>query len=168
MKSIIALALYTGLMFTSYAQKIAHINTNELVEMMPEKTAAEEELTKFKIEIESLLQELLDKYTLLMYEIEENGSTWNAVVLQMKKNELLRMEQSIQDARLVAENEFAKREQELVEPILEKAMDAINSVADEKGYDYVIDTAAGNVLVKPDNHDILDDVLKKLGLIDKK
>lgn len=168
MKSIIALALFTGLMFNSYAQKIGHINTNDLVEMMPEKAAAEEELTKFKIEIESLLQELIDKYTALMYDIEENGDTWSPVILQMKKNELIRTEQAIQDAKIMAEKEFALKEQELVEPILEKAMDAINSVADEHGYDYIIDTSAGNVLVKPSNRDILDEVLEKLDLVQKK
>lgn len=131
---------------------------------MPEKVLAEEELTKLKIEMESLLKELLSKYATLLAEIEENGETWSGVILQMKKNELILLEQAIQDAKIMAEQEFAIKEQELIEPILEKAMEAIKSVANKKGYDYVIDTAAGNVLVSPENHNILTEVLKELDL----
>lgn len=146
------------------AQKTAHINTTTLVGMMPEKAAAEDELSKLQIEMEALLQELIDKYTGLVYDIEQNGPTWSAVILQMKKNELIRLEQAIQDAKLMAENEFAVKEQELLVPILAKAMEAIQNVADQRGYDYVIDTAAGNVLVSPANHDILEFVLEELGI----
>ena len=164
MRAILTLALFISLSLTSFAQKTAHINTNDLIEHMPEKTLAEEELTKLKIEMESLLQELLTKYAALVSEIEQNGETWSGVILQMKKNELIRLEQAIQDAKIMAEQEFALKEQELIEPILEKALEAIKKVADDKGYDYVIDTSAGNVLVYPENHNILHDVMEELEL----
>jgi outer membrane protein len=131
---------------------------------MPEKVQAQEELNKLQIETESLLQELVDKYARLGMEIEEQGETWSAVILQMKKNELIRLEQTIQDARVMAKNEFVFMEQELLAPILEKAMEAIQSVADKRGYEYVIDTAAGTVLISPKDHNLLEDVLEELGL----
>lgn len=164
MKTLLSLALFVAIGATSFAQKIAHINTTDLIEYMPEKAKAEEELMNLKIEMESLLQELIDKYTSLAYEIEGNGETWSAVILQMKKNELIRLEQAIQDAKLMAEKEFAIKEQELIAPILDKAMEAIQKVADDKGYDYVIDTAAGNVLVFPYDRDLLDEVLVELNI----
>lgn len=164
MRILLTATLFVLLNGSAFSQKTAHINTTSLVALMPEKFAAEEELSKLKIEMESLLNELITKYTKLAYEIEQNSESWSAVIVQMKKNELIRMEQAIQDAKIMAENEFAVKEQELVAPILEKAMDAIQRVADQRGYDYVIDTAAGNVLVSPKNHDILDYVLVELGI----
>lgn len=160
---LLVLLLALGSTF-SFGQKTAHINTLELIDRMPEKAEAQEELNKLQIETESLLQELIDKYAKLALEIEQKGETWSAVILQMKKNELIRMEQTIQDARAVAENNFAIMEQELLDPILEKAMTAIRTVADRRGYKYVIDTASGSVLITPEEHNLFDDVLNELGL----
>lgn len=164
MKRLLLILLLGLSSTTSFAQKTAHINTLALIDKMPEKSLAQEELNKLHIETESLLQELVTKYTELGLEIEEQGETWSAVILQMKKNELIRLEQTIQDAKILAEKEFAYKEQELLEPILEKAMEAIEVVAEKRGYDYVIDTAAGNMLISPEEHDLLDDVLVELGL----
>ncbi|GAB5417765.1 MAG: hypothetical protein Crog4KO_24860 [Crocinitomicaceae bacterium] len=160
---LLVLILALGSTF-SFGQKTAHINTLELIDKMPEKAKAQEELNILQIETESLLQELVDKYATLGLEIEEKGETWSAVILQMKKNELLRLEQTIQDARVLAEKEFVMMEQELIAPILEKAMEAIEVVADRRGYDYVIDTASGSVLITPDEHNLLKDVMEELGL----
>ncbi len=158
---VLILALSSSL---SFGQKTAHINTLELIDKMPEKAKAQEELNILQIETESLLQELVDKYAALGLEIEQKGETWSAVILQMKKNELLRLEQTIQDARILAEKEFVLMEQELIEPILEKAMEAIEIVADRRGYDYVIDSASGSVLIMPEEHNLMQDVLSELGL----
>lgn len=160
---LLVLLLALGSSF-AFGQKTAHINTLELIDKMPEKAKAQEELSILQIETESLLQELVDKYATLGMEIEQKGETWSAVILQMKKNELIRLEQTIQDARVLAEKEFVHLEQELLAPILEKAMEAIQTVADRRGYDYVIDTASGTILIIPDEHNLLLDVMKELGL----
>lgn len=164
MKRILLVLLIATSAMYSFSQKTGHINTLELIDKMPEKAQAQEELNKLQIETEAMLQELIDKYTVLGMEIKEKGETWSAVILQMKKNELLRLEQTIQDAKILAEKEFVFLEQELLEPILEKALDAIEAVAERKGYDYVIDTAAGSMLISPEQHNLLDDVLAELGL----
>ncbi|MCR9172726.1 MAG: OmpH family outer membrane protein [bacterium] len=148
----------------SFGQKTGHINTLELIDKMPEKAQAQEKLNNLQIETDAMLKELVVKYTNLGMDIEEQGETWSAVILQMKKNELLRMEQTIQDAKILAEKEFVYKEQELLAPILDKALAAIETVAEKRGYDYVIDTAAGSTLLSPKEHDLMEDVLTELGL----
>lgn len=164
MKTIGTLLIFIALSATGFSQKTAHINTNDLVDLMPEKIKAEEELRNLHIELQALLAELLEKYSNLVRDIEAHGETWSAVILQMKKNELIRLEQAIQDAKLMAEEEMTLKEQELVEPIRQKALEAIQKVAKAKGYDYVIDTSAGNILVAPENHNILNAVLDELNI----
>ncbi|XOV68747.1 MAG: OmpH family outer membrane protein [Fluviicola sp.] len=164
MKRILLITLFAVFAAYSFSQKTAHINTLELIDKMPEKAAAQEKLNNLQIETEAMLKELVVKYTNLGMEIEEQGENWSAVILQMKKNELLRLEQTIQDAKILADKEFVIMEQELLDPILEKAIGAIESVADKRGYDYVIDTAAGSMLISPDEHNLLEDVLTELGL----
>ena len=164
MKRILLVLLIAMSATYTFSQKTAHINTLELIDKMPEKTQAQEKLNHLQIETESMLKELVVKYTNLGMEIEEQGESWSAVILQMKKNELLRLEQTIQDAKILAKKEFVYLEQELIAPILEKALGAIEMVADKRGYDYVIDTAAGSMLISPDEHDLMDEVLVELGL----
>jgi outer membrane protein len=164
MKSILTLALFSLLSLGSIAQKVGHINTNELVELMPEKAQAEQELTNMHIELESLLAELLEKYNDLYNNIVQNESNWSPIIRKMKQDELKRLEQTIQEAKVMAEEEMVKKELELVQPILDKAKEAISQVAAEEGYDYILDTSVGNVLVFPENKDILELVAKKLGI----
>lgn len=164
MKSILTLALFVVFSASSFAQKVAHINTNTLVEMMPERAQAEKELTNMTIELESLLTEMLQKYNDLYNSIVQNEDNWSPIIVKMKQDELKRMEQTIQEAKVMAEEEMVSKEMELVQPILEKAKNAIAEVAKEEGYDYVLDSSVGNILVSPDDKDILNLVIKKLGI----
>ena len=63
-----------------------------------------------------------------------------------------------------AQESLAKKENEILKPIIDKAKKAINDVAKEKGYDYILDTGLGMVLYASDSEDILPLVKKKLGL----
>lgn len=149
---------------SSLAQKVAHINTNALVELMPEKAEAEQELIKMHIELEALMTELLEKYNAVYNDIAQNGNTWSDVILRVKNDELKRLEALIEEAKMMAQEELAKKEFELVQPILVKAKAAIQEVADDEGYEYVIDSSNGALLVFPDNKDILELVAVKLGI----
>jgi outer membrane protein len=51
-----------------------------------------------------------------------------------------------------------------MEPMIEKANQAIEDVAKENGYTYILDTSAGTVLYFPESDDILPLVKTKLGL----
>lgn len=164
MKRILLILLISVSAISSFGQKTGHINTLELIDKMPEKKAIEEELTNFTYETDALLKELIEKYSTLAQEIQDFGESWTPIILEMKKNELSRVQQTIQEAEYMAKAEFAMKEQELLDPLLEKAMGAIEVVADKRGYDYVIDTAAGSFLISPEEHDLMQDVLAELGL----
>lgn len=164
MKRILLVLLITLGASYSFSQKTGHINTVELIDKMPEKAVIEKELTNFTYETDALLGELLEKYTKLAKEIQDLGDTWTPIILEMKKNELSRLQQTIQEAEYMAKTEFAIKEQELIQPLLEKAMEAIEVVANKRGYDYVVDTSSGNFLLSPIEHDLMQDVLIELGL----
>ena len=164
MKSLLTVVLVAFLSTVSFSQKFAHINTNELVELMPEKAMAEQELTNMHIEFEALLAELLDKFNVMYADLVQNGDNWSGVIKRIKEDELQKLQETIANAKKVAEEAMAKLEFELVQPILAKAKQAIIEVADEEGYEYVIDSSTGSLLVSPKNKDILDLVANKLGI----
>ncbi|MFT6244808.1 MAG: outer membrane protein [Salibacteraceae bacterium] len=164
MKSLLTLAFVAILSTVSFSQKFAHINTNELVELMPEKAMAEKELTNMHIEFEALLAELLEKYNVLYADLVQNGDNWSKVIKKIKEEELQKLQETITNAKKTAEDAMAMREFELVQPILIKAKQAITEVANEEGYEYVIDSSTGSLLVSPHNKDILELVAAKLGI----
>ena len=60
------------------------------------------------------------------------------------------------------DNKYAQKQQDLIAPIQKKAVDAVQTVARENGYAYVISKDA--LLVSPPADDLLPLVKKKLGI----
>jgi len=63
-----------------------------------------------------------------------------------------------------AQEDLQKKEQELLQPIIDLAKKAIEEVAKEQGYTYILDTAYGIVLFADPSDDIMPLVKKKLNL----
>ena len=58
-------------------------------------------------------------------------------------------------------DQLLKKQQELMAPVLEKVQKAIEAVAKEKGYTYILDAAAGVLYADP-QYDVSDLVRQKL------
>ena len=72
------------------------------------------------------------------------------------------MEQSIRQYQAQAQQELQKKEFDLLKPITEKAQEAINQVAADLGFDYVIDSTQGQGLIVASGKDLMEEVKKKL------
>lgn len=164
---IAVLVLLTFLSTFSFAQsKIGHINTNELLKQMPEVVEAQKKVD----EINKLYQERIDamvaEYTQLYKSIQELPENTTQAIFEDEQKKLIQMEERIQSFREKAEEESMAKQKELLEPILEKVQKAIDEVAEEEGFDYVLDTSAGIVLFANDSDDITPLVKAKLGLVE--
>ena len=85
-------------------------------------------------------------------------------IKEIKGREIQDAQKRIQDYREAAEQKVQAKQSELLKPIYDKARKAIEDVAKEKGYGYVIDSSAGMLLVSPAADDILAPVKAKLGI----
>jgi outer membrane protein len=84
-------------------------------------------------------------------------------MLATKQQDLQEMQQRILRFQELASAELKKKQQELMTPIINKAMEAIKTVGKENGFTYIHDQAA--LLYAADNsEDILPLVKKKLGI----
>ncbi|HET8737773.1 MAG TPA: OmpH family outer membrane protein [Pricia sp.] len=164
-KISVALILFvaaTG--FVNAQSKIAHIDVTQLLSAMPEMKTAEAELKKlsetYNADIESSMTELKNKYT--QYENEAASKTPEEN--EKRAIELQGARQTIAEAQQKAQQELQKKQQELFAPISDKAKAAIEKVATEQGYDYVIDSQAGGGLIVAKGKDLLADVKAELGI----
>ena len=145
--------------------KIAHVNTAEVLDAMPDKATAEKAMEKYYNELQSQLQTMANEYQTKMQDYEANQATMSNLVKQSKEKEIIDIQNRIQQFQSNAEQEFEAKRAELLKPILDKIQNAINTVGKEKGYTYVLDLATGAaVYVGTDAVDATNDVKAKLGI----
>ena len=161
----LAAALFVMNGFVSAQVKIAHVNTAEVLDAMPDKAKAEKELETYYGELEKQLQTMATEYQNKMQDYEANQATMSNLVKQSKEKEIMDLQGRIQQFQANAEQEFEAKRAEKLSPILEKIQNAINAVGKEKGYTYILDVATGAaVYIGTDAVDATKDVKAKLGV----
>ena len=161
---LLTATLIIAFSFNAQAQsKVAHINTQELVESMPEMKSAKSELEKlaktYETDIQAMATELQNKIT--QYDAESSTKTdeENGKRLQ----EVQSMEQSIRQYQAQAQQDLQKKELDLLRPITEKAKNAILKVGNAQGFDYILDSSQGQGVIMANGKDLLADVKEELG-----
>ena len=145
--------------------KIAHVNTAEILDAMPDKAKAEKSLEKYYGELQSQLETMAKEYQTKMQDYEANQATMSNLVKQSKEKEIVDLQTRITQFQANAENEFENKRVELLKPILDKIQNAINAVGKEKGYTYMLDLATGAAVYVGDNAvDATKDLKSKLGI----
>lgn len=162
----LAVALFVMNGFVSaQTPKIAHVNTSEIMNEMPERPKAEKDLETYYNELQEQLKVMYAEYQTKLQDYQANAETMSNLVKQSKEKELVDLESRITAFQNNAESEFDAKRAELLKPLLEKIQNAINAVGKEKGYTYIIDLATGTVVyVGDDAIDITKDVKAKLGI----
>ena len=165
-KSIAVVAFTLGTITLAKAQKIAHISLDSVITTMPESKTAQEVAQKYLKDLENQVatmdNELQTKYADYM----KNKDTYSALVANTKETELQDLNKRIEDFKAQAQQDYQRKYGELSKPIYEKAKKAIDLVAKENGYKYVLDTSSGNVLYSEASDDILPLVVKKMSTME--
>ena len=165
MKKILLLSLTFLISISAFSQnKFGYIDSQELLLLMPERKTAEEEVQTFAKSLESQLQAMTAEYQQSVQEYQANEATYTDLVKQDKVTEITGLEQRIQSFQQNAQQALQSKEQELLEPILQKARQAIEDVASEGDYTYIFDKSVGSILYVKESENILDKVKKKLKL----
>ncbi|WP_026754643.1 OmpH family outer membrane protein [Sediminibacter sp. Hel_I_10] len=161
---LFAAILFVGTTSLATAQsKIAHINTTDLVQAMPEMKTAQAEIEKltktYEADIKTMATELQTKIKQYQSEVDTKTEEENTGRAQ----EVQQMEQSIRQYQGQAQQDLAKKEEALLKPIFEKAKMAIQKVAKAQGFQYVLDSTQGGGVLVSDGKDLMADVKKELG-----
>ncbi len=152
------------------AQNIAHINSLELLSIMPEKKAADDQLKTLADQKKAELKKQEDAFTAKYQKIQNDLKGKSPADLEKMKDQLQKYEedfqkdqQSLASLRETAAKELDQKQGDLYDPIMKKAQDAIDAVAKDKGYLYIFDTSQPSLLYAQ-GPNILTDVKAKLGL----
>lgn len=161
---LILILSLSGFGINAQNKKMGHINSNDLLLLMPERKEAETKIQEEAKKLEQQLSTMTAEYQTKVTDYQTNSATMTDLIKQTKAKEIQDLEQRIQDFQQNAQESLQKKEQELLKPIIEKAKKAIEDVAKEGGYGYVFDTSAGVILYSPEGDNVMSLVKKKLGL----
>jgi len=164
---ITLLMLVVALSTTAMAQKgqkTGYINSNDLLTAMPERTAVQKELEDYANQLKVTLDAMRKEYETKVGEFQSKQDVMTDIIKETKIKEITDLEKRITEFQQTAEADLQKKEQSLLQPIIDKAKKAIDDVAKENAYTEIDDTSLGVVLYHDEKYDILPLVKKKLGI----
>jgi outer membrane protein len=145
--------------------KFGHIDLQALLQVMPERETTETEFTKFQTDLEEILGEMQKDYQTKLGELEQLGEEVSELKRNAKISELQNLNERIQNYHANAQQQIQQKYQELLNPLYEKALEAINEVAAEQELLYVFETSSNVVLYKSNQSiDLLPLVKQKMGI----
>jgi outer membrane protein len=154
--------------FSANAQRYAIIDTKYILDKIPEYKDANKKLEEmadaWQKEID-LMQADLDK----MYrQLETEKALLTPELLKKREDEIFNKEKQVRDLqrrRFGFEGDYFRKKQELVKPIQDKVYNAVQRLATERLYDFILDKSEGITVIFADPKlDKSDDVLKILGV----
>ena len=144
--------------------KFGHINSTELMQIMPGRDSAQAILQNEYADIENTLKSMQSELETRYNDYMQNQQGWTELIRQTKQREIQDMGTRIQEFQENAQKQLQEREAELLKPIIDRAKKAIEDVAREGGYTYILDSGTGALLYSQDSEDIMPQVKRKLGI----
>ena len=143
MKKLVLMLLMFAPLATFAQQKFGHINAQEVMSQMPEFIKARGEMEAKAKQYENDLKAMQDELQRKSQEYDKNKSTMNATKQQETETELNNLYQKYQQTLQDNQQSLAKEQQDKMQPITTKLVNAIKAVGQAGGYVYIMDTSAG-------------------------
>ena len=168
MKKLFILVAVLFTIGTVSAQKFARINVQDIVMAMPEFEEAQKNLEAFGKDLNEQMEQIQVEFNNKFADFQKNQATMAASIKQMKQQELEQLQQRFSEFQQIAQQDFQKKQAELLEPVQKKAQDAVNKVAKANGYVVVFDVSVPSLAYIDEDQtaDIAPLVKKELGIVE--
>ena len=145
--------------------KLGHVNSQEILSLMPERATIEKTISDLQSQWESELVKMREEYNAKIKEYQEKQATMPESIKTARQSEIAEIEQRITTFQQTAYTDLQKKQQELFAPVIDKVKKAISEVGTENNYLYIFDLSTQSIVYQsPKANDITALVKKKLGL----
>ncbi len=171
MKKVLKLTLAIALMMGStslFAQKFGRINTQEIIMAMPETKTMQTNMEAYAKELQDNIETMNVEFNTKLQDFQKNFNTMNDMAKEMKEKDLNDLQARIREFQERAQQEYQRKQNELLSPIIEKAKNAIDKISAAGGYLVIFDTSTGSLAYFDEAAltDIAPEVKKELGITD--
>lgn len=164
MKKLILLAALAMVSTAAFAQKFAHINSQEVFQLMPEMDEVRTKMDAIVAENQDVIKSMYDEYQTKLQTYQQKAATWTASVKESKEKELMEMENRIQETQQSMQQEMQTIQNNLTSPVMKKCQDAIDEVAKKGGYIYVFDSSTALYIDPAQSTDLTKEVRTALNI----
>ena len=162
---ICALCAICGFATANAQAKFGHVNTQEIIQAMPEYNKAKTEIENLTKQYEADLKSMQDELQKKGEAFEKEQATLPDNIKQRRQQELQDMYTKIQQSYQDNQQALAKAQQEKMQDITTKVLDAIKAVGQAGGYVYIMEMGAGIPYTSTTlSTDVTAQVKQKLGL----
>jgi outer membrane protein len=161
---VLVLCLLSVGSYAQKKQKFGHIDSNELLKLMPGRDSAVAAITEYAKTLENQIKGMQTEFESKYQDYLTNEPNMTDLIKQTKTRELQDIQARIEAFQTSAEEDLQKKQTELLQPIIDKAKAAIEKVAKDNGYTYVFDAGLGVLLYSDPTEDIMPLVKIELGL----
>ena len=168
-KQLTVLALAIGMLVSFGAasqQKLGHINADALLQMMPETQAAQSQLETYGRQLEKDLKDMELELQTKIQKYREDEKMMTNLSRETRTKEIQELQGRIQEYSMKAQEDLQNKQIELLTPIIERATEAVQKVAKDNGFTYILDSSESKAVVifAEGGEDIMDLVKKELGI----
>ena len=167
-KQLLFTGLFMLLMFFGFAQKYAYINSEYLLSQIPEYKEAQAELDRIAVQWQKEIEGKFSTIDSMYKRYQVEAITLPEQIKKSREEAIIAQEKAakeLQKKRFGQNGDLFKKREELVKPIQDRVINAVNDYAKERGFAFVFDTAGDLTIIYADpKWDINEQVLQKMGI----
>jgi len=166
---ILTLAVLFGITaLVSAQQKIGYVDSEFILKQVPEYATVQQNLDRLASEWQTEISRLQRDIDEAFQEYQNRELLYTAQERQQRQDEIIRKEEEVEQFRIRhfgPEGELFKRQEQMMRPIQERMLEAVEEAATSSGYDFVLDKSSSTVfLFFRDQYDLSIDVLEEMGI----
>lgn len=163
-KLLLALAVMFSMGAVMAQSKVAHVNSQKLLDTLPSRKVAMDKLKEFEANGIKELQEMEADFNMALQKYEKDRPNLSPMLIKIEEEKLMKKQQNIQDREQSLNQEMQIYSQELNKPILDRVQKAVEIVSERKKLNYVIDESV--TLYFKGGMDITSEVIVELLRLD--
>lgn len=142
--------------------KIAYIHSQRLIQEAPGASDARTTLERERNKYVAELQLLEDSIKNMITDYEQKQVMMSPDAKKKRQDEINAKRNSFDARSQQYEQQIAKRQKDLIEPIMDRINKALNDLRKERGYNMIFDAAGGSIIAADSTLDLTTEVLNRL------
>ena len=157
-----------GVSSTLAQQKIGYIDSDYIMSKIPEYSGIKERLDLMSKDWKKQVDKMDQQIAKLKSDYKAKEILYTPEVRKQKQQEIqdkIQEKNNFLDSKFGPNGEYYQKQKELLQPLQQKILKAVNTVAQEEGYDYVFDRSGDYLFVytRPE-WNLSDKVLQEMGI----
>jgi len=172
MKKIIFVFLGFTLSIVATAQRFAYVDTEYILDLMPEYRSAQKQLDALAEDWEKEIEKKQQSVDRMYKDFQAEQVLLTEDLRKKREQEIKDKEKDLKDYRTQKfgyEGDLFKKRQELIKPIQDKVFDAVQKIAKQNALDFIFAKSADLIMLYSNaKYDKSDEVLSELGVANTK